>query len=187
MVENAQAMIRHVKTELPTSLFRAIESLIVRENVQSVSCPLTDYFLWRLLVGEQLKRAERTGMSPQAAFTLSGPDSGLRNVPYEDWGGKVHIPYEGACGADLFVKPAWRRTFPEADARGGSLSDVLFGGHFGECVETGDVCQYLLANEDLGHLRCAHRVDIGDGWILYESNRPYQPNRLFKDAPRTWP
>ena len=160
------------------ALFQAITELIVRETVQSISCPFDDYWLWRRLVEEQVRRAERTGQSQQAAFSLSTSDNDLEDVPFEDWGGKVHIPAEGACGADLFIRPNWRNTFPEYDSEGGSLSDVLFNG---EIVSVGYVCHYLLTSADLGELNCASRRDVGGGWVLYESNRPYIPNPRLKD------
>lgn len=157
------------------ALLPVLQELLTRPTVHSVSCPLTNLDLWRCLAEEQIQRAERTGRSRQAAFTLSGPDSGLV-APYEDWGADVNIPYEGACGADLFIKPDWRRTFPEVDARGGSLSDIVFGGE--SVPEIGYVCHYLLTQDDLGPLRCASRREVGDGWVLYESNRPYIRNPL---------
>lgn len=160
-----------------TSLLPLLQDLITRANVQSVSCPLTSLAIWRALVEEQLRCSESSGFDPRVAFTLSGPDGGL-SAPYEDWGGDVHIPYEGACGADLFIKPTWRRVFQEVDGRGGSLSDVVFD----ELVrpEMGYVCHYLLTQEDLGPLQCATRREVGDGWVLYESNRLYERNLLFK-------
>lgn len=159
------------------SLLPVLDELIIRANVESVSCPLTNLEIWRRLVEEQVRRSESAGISPQVAFTLSGPDGGI-SAPYEDWGGDVHIPYEGACGADLFIKPTWRRVFLEADARGGSLSDIVFSG--GSIPEFGYVCHYLLTQEDLGPLRCASRREVGEGWVLYESNGPYERNLRSK-------
>lgn len=149
-------------------LFSMIETLISRDNIGSVSCPFTDYWLWRRLVEEQVRRSEQTGQPPRQALRLNGPDDGLR-VPFEDWGGDVHIPYEGACRASLFIKPSWRRVFPEVDAQGGSLTDIVFGS--GPILRSDDVCRSLLTDVDLGILKCARRIEVGDGWILYESNR----------------
>ena len=165
-------------SNLPAPLLEAILDLIVRENVQSVSCALDDPRLWRRLVEEQLTRSERTGLSRQHAFSLSGPEN-LSDVPWEEWGGDVHIPYEGVYGADLLIPPP-RDFCTDADAEGGSLSSVVW--HWGEDAECGYVCHYLLTLQDLGDLRCASRRELGDGWILYESNRPYTPNMLFKDG-----
>lgn len=45
----------------------------------------------------------------------------------QDWGGVVHLPYEGAVGCDLFIKPEWL-AFHKAHAEpGGSLSRANFG------------------------------------------------------------
>lgn len=161
------------QSALPAPLLAVLEDLVKRDNVQSVSSPFRDFWLWHRMVVEQLNRAEKTGLCPEAAFTLSGPDSGIWPVPYADWGGDIHIPYEGACGADLYIKPDWRTTFPERDKNGGSLSEVFFySAHPG----MGTVCHYALTQEDLGELSCATRTEVGEGWVLYESNRPYVPN-----------
>lgn len=72
------------KTKLPAPLFEIISQLIEREDVQSVSCPVTDYALWRLLVEEQIRRAKTTGLSPQDAFYLSSCDGGEMNLTGAD-------------------------------------------------------------------------------------------------------
>jgi hypothetical protein len=161
-------------TKLPASFFEIIEDLIARDNVQSVSCPSSDYWLWRRLVEEQVHRSEKTGKKPQSIFHLSGSDGGVGLAPVEDWGGEVHIPYEGACMADLFIQPDWRYSFPESDTEGGKLSDILYpaGRGYGR-----DQCHYLLTQKDLGELQCAKRTSVGDGWVLYQSNAPYAPIR----------
>ena len=84
------------KTTLEKPLFELICKLIKSEKVQSVSCPFQDYALWRVLVEEQVRRAESTGLPPQQALFLSGPDSGLPHIDASNWGGEAHIPYEGA-------------------------------------------------------------------------------------------
>lgn len=81
--------------ELPDSVIKLIGELIKRDNVQSVSCPFNNSKVWRLLVAEQTRRAQQTGKSQQEAFTLAGPDGGFGFDPRE-WGGEVHVPYEGA-------------------------------------------------------------------------------------------
>jgi len=160
----------YAETRLPAPLFEIISQLIKKEDVQSVSCPLTDYPLWRLLVGEQIRRTQTTGLFPQEAFYLSSSDGGKMNLtgadnrPYpnepQDWGGTVHVPYEGATGADLFIKPAWHN-FHKAEANeAGSLSRALFG----------KPCRYMLSNKDYGELGCATRLQVGD-WVLYHDER----------------
>lgn len=153
------------ETGLPADLYRVICELITQEDVMSVSCPLDDYALWRALVTEQIQRSIRSGLSPQEAFTLSGPDSGLPMIPYLEWGGDVHIPYEGMCSGDLLIPPGWRKL----DAsRGmgpeGRLSRVVGGKD----------CRYLLTDRDLGELECADRTAVGQ-WVLYRAKQAYAP------------
>jgi len=171
--------------KLPGSVINTIGELIKRDNVQSVSFPFNNTKVWYLLVDEQLQRAKTTGYSKQKAFTLSGPDGGLSCDPAE-WGGEVHIPYEGACMGDLFVVPGWRNLYPDwkdqfphsGDGRGdkATLGDYA---HYMANPNTGHSCHYLLLKRDLGELKCATRREIGDGWILYESNRPYVKVYMF--------
>jgi len=141
--------------DLPDSVIKLIGELIKHDNVQSVSFPYNNSKVWRLLVAEQERRAQQTGKSLQEAFTLAGPDSGFGFDPRE-WGGEVHIPYEGAFSADLFIAPQWRKFFRETNSATLSTS-----------------YHHLLVKQDLGELHCAIRRDIGDGWYIYESTRPY--------------
>lgn len=147
--------------ELSESVITLIGELIERDNVQSVSCPFNNSKVWRLLVAEQVRRAEQTGKPPQQAFTLAGPDSGFGFDP-ADWRGEVSIPYEGAFMADLFVAPKWRNFIRESNS-----------------VTLSTAYHYLLIQRDLGELHCATRRDIGDGWLLYESTRPYVKVDVF--------
>jgi len=153
------------QSELPADLFRAITGLIQLDTVRSVSCPFPDFALWRALVTEQVRRAQRSRIEAQKAFTLCGPDSGLPHVSAEDWGGGVHIPYEGACEADLFILPSWRVFRAELAQQGGSLAHALGVAQ----------CQYVLAPHDYGELGSAIRTVVGD-WVLYESRLPYAPS-----------
>jgi hypothetical protein len=154
------------RAELPDALYEAIARLAKLDTVQSISCPLPDFALWRLLVGEQVRRAQKLGVAPQSAFTLCGPDSGLPvTICAEDWGGAIHIPYEGACEGDLFVLPEWRVFHPERAQQGGSLAGGL---------GVRD-CHYLLTPKDFGELESATRTVVGD-WVLYESRLPYNPS-----------
>jgi hypothetical protein len=148
---------------LPNPVVNVIGELIKRDNVQSVSFPFNNTKVWRMLVDEQLCRAKNTDLPNQQAFALSGPDSGLSCDPTE-WGGVVHIPYEGCCMGDLFIVPEWRNLFRETNSATLSTS-----------------YHYLLAQRDLGELNCAIRRDIGDGWFLYESTRPYERADMLGD------
>jgi len=147
--------------ELPESVIALIGELIKRDTVQSVSFPFNNSKVWRLLIDEQVRRAKQTGLPLQKAFTLSGPDGGLSCDPSE-WGGAVHIPYEGVCEGDLFIAPLWRNFIRENNSATLSTS-----------------YHYLLLQRDLGELNCATRRIIGDGWVLYESTRPYVKVDVF--------
>jgi hypothetical protein len=152
---------------VPEPVISMIHELIQRDDVHSVSCPFEDRALWRKLVETQVRRAEATGQSLQKAFCLCGPDSGLPNVPVDDWGGEVHIPYEGACGSDLFILPSWHRFFAEEVREGGQLRQAVR-----------KPCHHILLRGDHGELVCATRQVIGD-WTLYTSTAPYEDCNPF--------
>ena len=81
------------QTDLPESLFSLIQDLIQRDTVQSVSCPFTDHHVWRLLVGEQVRRAERSGLPLQQAFELNGADGEeALAADIQQWVGKSIFP-----------------------------------------------------------------------------------------------
>lgn len=158
------------KSNLPDPLFATIARLIKQEDINSVSFPFNDYPLWRLLVEEQIRRVEKNGRTAKEVFYLSGPDgcqmnltgADMRRYPNEpeDWGGEVHIPYEGAVGGDLFIKPDWHNFRKDYADEDGSLSDALFGKQ----------CRYMLSQQDFGELGCASRKVVGD-WVLYSSHK----------------
>lgn len=141
--------------ELPAAVIALIGELVTRDNVQSVSCPYNNSKVWRLLVAEQVRRAEKFNKPLQEIFTLAGTDGGFSFDPRQ-WGGDVHIPYEGACMADLFIAPKWRNFLRETNSATLSRS-----------------YHYLLVSRGFGELDCAVRRDVGEGWMLYESTRPY--------------
>lgn len=160
------------QTELPKDLFQLIGKLIKQDDVQSVSCPFDDFALWRELVAEQVRRAHKLGVPPQQALTLNGPDSGLSHVIAEDWGGEIHIPYEGVCEADLFILPKWFNLFPDrAMGSNGSLSKAVGG----------RMCHYVLSDRDYGELDAATRETCG-GWHLYRSKLPYTQKNILSSA-----
>lgn len=152
---------------IPPPLFEAIVDLTGRDDVRSVSCPFTDSALWRVLVKQQIQRAAATGLPLQEAYGLCGPDSGLPDVAAADWGGAIHIPYEGTCGADLFILSAWHRFFAEKVRDGGKLRWAV-------CKS----CHHILLHGDYGELACATRRVIGD-WTLYTSTAPYEDCNPF--------
>ena len=152
---------------LPPAVVDLIQGLIKRPDVQSVSFPFTDETVWRLLVQEQVARAERTGLHRQHAFALSGPDGGLRFDP-ADWGGYVHIPYEGMCQGDLFVKPSWRGGMLKLADGEGDLTAAMMGKR----------CHHVLLKGEFRDVDSATRTLIG-GWTLYTSRKPYKPCNPF--------
>jgi hypothetical protein len=152
------------KTTLPEKLFNLICELIKSNKVQSVSCPFDDYALWRKLIKEQVHHSNKTGLPPQIAFYLSGPDSGLPDIIFEEWGGEVHIPYEGCTGGDLFIYPTWRRFRPEKVGSDGKLSDATGG----------KPCHFILIEGDYGEIKNTRKTSVAS-WVLYESLIPYTP------------
>ena len=158
---------------LPDPVAAGIRALVQREEVRSVSFPYDDKVLWRDLVAEQLRRSKRIDCAPQQAFFISGPDAGLNDVPIGEWGGVVHIPYEGMCGGDLVILPTWRRFFAESAERTGQLSSAI------RCC-----CYYVLTPTHFGELSCASRTQVGD-WILYQSKTAYVPCDPLGGWPRT--
>lgn len=136
------------------AMAKLIAELVKRPDVQSVSCPFNNEDLWRLLVQEQIRRQSLSGLHLQHAFGLSGPDGGLPFDP-ADWGGYVHIPYEGACDADLFINPDWRGFDLNAGMGSGSLMDVTLN----------KPCHHLLVKGHHKETDCAKRTQGAD-WTL---------------------
>lgn len=151
------------RDRLPPQVVSKVFELIRRDDVRSVSCPFNDVRVWRGLVTEQLRRSKETGLPPQEVFTLCGPDGGMGEVPFSEWGGRVHVPHEGMCGGDLVLLPLWRKFFAEDAEATDRLS-----------VAARVCCHYLLSPRDFGELSFATRTSVGD-WVLYESKAPYVP------------
>lgn len=180
------------QTHLSDPLRDFILAMARREDVHSVSCQFHDATLWEGLLHEQVKRARQTGQRPRDAFFLCGPDSGipgiakfhsgLEELPEEEWftgdtleeklGGSIHIPYEGVCGADLYVYPAWRKIYPQAWQKEGAELDW---------ATAQKPCNHLLIEQDLGQPACATRIGpIADTWWLYSSTAPYKDCNPFR-------
>ena len=173
------------RSDISDELREFILAMARRDDVNSVSCQFHDSKLWEGLLTEQVKRAHLSGKSPENAFFLCGPDSGIHGVakhhhgledlPKEEWftgntleekiGGAIHIPYEGVCGADLFVYPKWRRIYPAAWKKEGAELDW---------ATPMKPCNHLLIEQDLGESDCATRVIPVEGWWLYSSTAPYK-------------
>jgi|CXWL01.1.fsa_nt_gi hypothetical protein len=174
------------RPELPDELRDFILTMAQRADVHSVSCQFLDARLWEGLLGEQVERARVTGKPPRQAFFLCGPDGGipgiakhypgLEDLPQAEWfkgstleetmGGDIHIPYEGVCGADLYVYPNWRKIYPDAwDKEGAEL----------DWATARKPCNHLLIEQELPEPTCAIRIGpIAGSWWLYSSKAPYK-------------
>lgn len=182
------------QSALPDELRDLILAMARREDVHSVSCQFRDAQLWEGLLQEQVRRARLSGKPPRDAFFLCGPDGGipgiakmhpgLEDLPEDEWftgdtleeklGGRIHIPYEGVCGADLFVYPSWRAIYPEHWTEDGAELDW---------ATAMKPCNHLLIERDLGEPSCATRTGpIAGTWWLYSSNAPYKPCSPFHQA-----
>lgn len=161
------------KTEpIPTEVYELILRLSKQPDICSISCPFQDYALWQALIAEQVRRSVELGVAPQKALRLNGPDSGIPGVQtFEhrkdlEWGGEVHIPYEGATGGDLFIQPNWFGFSPDEARTAPTLSQAVFGDYALDGYKT---CKYLLTRwKKLGDLQCATKTEVGD-WVLYTS------------------
>lgn len=158
---------------VPDDLYELILELAKRPDVRSVSCPFQDFSLWRELVAEQVRRSHAMGLAPQEAFRLNGPDSGIPLVSDEsnrkdvEWGGEIHIPYEGVCGGDVFIQPHWFGFRQEQARLALTLSQAVFGDFALDGYKT---CNYLLTRwKKLGEIACAKRIEVGD-WLLYSTD-----------------
>lgn len=147
-----------VELTISKALRDVLEGLICREDIRSVSCPFLDCKIWRSMVTEQLRRAEQYNLPLQEAFCLCGPDSGLPDVPFAEWGGEVHIPYEGVCDGDLFIMPSWRR-FRAERIKKGMLS-----------LGVAKNCNHLLIHGYFGDFENVTTTTVGE-WTLYSSQR----------------
>lgn len=145
------------ETSLPPALLDMIAELVRQPDVNSVSCSIKDYALWRVLALEQLQRSKARGVAPQDALFLAGPDGGIPNVVPKDWGTDIHIPWEGACAGDLFEVPDW------------------FTFHFDEAAAKGTVrggiglreCKYVLSRTPLGTFENDVST-VCNGWTIYK-------------------
>ncbi len=148
--------------------FDAILEIARRDDVHSVSCPFPDAELWKALVDEQVRRSKATGLPPQKAYCLCGPEQGLDHLPIAEWGGYVHIPYEGVNDGDLLILPSWRKFEPERMGDSGRLSYA--------CAKA---CNHIIVDRDYGELPNVIRRAI-DGWTLYSSTNPYRDCNPFR-------
>lgn len=156
--------------EVPQDLHSLIMKLAIRSNVNSVSCPYIDTDLWRSLISEQVRRAKQHNADPQRTYELNGPDGG---IPYVndgygrmdlEWGGYVHVPYEGACGGDLFIQPDWFQLDLNTARTTTSFNEAVFGlwGRVGS-----KSCKYFVTHVlALGVIPSATHEIVGP-WAVY--------------------
>ncbi len=181
------------QSDLPDKLREFILLMARRDDVNSVSCQFHDRRLWEGLLAEQVRRVKLSGKPPKDAFFLCGPDSGIHGVarfhpgledmPEVEWftgdtleekmGGDIHIPYEGVCGADVFVYPNWRKIYPEAWQKEGAQLDW---------ATSRKECNHLLIDRDLGEAGCATRIEPCEGWWLYSSTAAYKDCNPFRNG-----
>lgn len=165
---------------LTPELRQVILDLARQPDIRSLSCPFPDHDLWIALIEEQIRRSEATGLSHQEAFCLCAPDTGIHGMQRYDpesgespfhpprIGGTVHISWEGVCGGDLFIVPAWRRVRPGTGAQPDSLTKMV-----------AMKCNYALSHRDLGVVDCATRTVVAGCWYLYRSNAPHEDCHPF--------
>ena len=135
-----------------------VETLIAQKEIKSVSCPFHDFYLWRILVKQQVKRSIHTQLAPQDAFYLCSKEVDFDGATSPtNWGGYAHIPYMGMAPADCVFLPDWRKFFYEYAGANGSLANA-----------TRLDCKYLFSARDLGDLGCAERKKVGD-WFFYQN------------------
>lgn len=174
------AIIPLMENYLPDDLLDAVRDLIRDDSIRSVSCALVpDGRLWRILVDEQLRRIEATGLPAEDAFFLAGPDQWSDIDPGKNewseeirsWGGNVHVPYDGTCGGDLFFVPEnWRANLIDAKKDSATLRSGVKR-----------PCNYVFVERDYGELPCATRKRIGE-WMLYTSNAPHVDCHPMREA-----
>ena len=154
--------------DVDSELFELIMGLAKLPRVKSVSCPFEDVRLWRALVAEQVRRADLQGIVPELALELNGPDGGIPDISgsrrmYLDWGGEIHIPYEGTCPSTLLIQPPWwdltRSKFDQfSHPRHGSF--ITIGSTF---------CKYFVCRQlEIGDIPQVSRTVIGT-WAVYST------------------
>lgn len=157
--------------QVTPELIAFLAEFVRRSDVNSVSMPVDDEAIWSVLVTEQKRRASLTGKHLQHAFGLSGPDSGL-SFNTADWGGYVHIPWEGMCGADLVMRPHWRVFDPRGVMSTGTRK-------FWDILRL--PCHHVMVWGDRHPpIDTASRMTVG-GWTFYTSRGTYRSYNPFRD------
>lgn len=159
---------------LPPSVSTAIVRLVKALELPAVAADERGFDLWHGLCELQMQRADATGQAPDDALALFASDNGIPLQP-PDWGGAVHVSWEGMRVATVMVMPEWRTFEPARAGDTGSLQLGLCAGEFGdapivrfasglEC--TRERCLMMATRSDFGVLGCAWRLPVG-GWVIY--------------------
>ena len=137
VIPESEPDLRRRLPPLTAKLRKVILDLARQPDIHSLSCPFEDYDLWYALIEEQIRRSEATGLRCEEALCLCAPDTGINGMQKyddasEEWpfhpppiGGYVHISWEGVCGSDLFIVPAWRRVWPGQGAHPDHISKLV--------------------------------------------------------------
>jgi hypothetical protein len=151
---------------MPACLYKYLCELVARPDTRSVACAFRDYQLWRMLINEQLKRAEAAGIPPGEALVLSCGDMGIPWLPSDFLGADVNVPEMGFSSGDIFVVPGAMRFSVEAANEAGNLSGGI-GGRY---------CRYVVTDRDYGELPYAPRKGF-EGWFVYEDETSAAPSK----------
>ncbi|WP_374355845.1 hypothetical protein [Chitinimonas sp.] len=91
---------------IPLALAARIAQLVEDWGLESVSTSGGGIDYWNMLCRMQLSAADRTGLPPAEALSLFACDRGVPIVA-ADWGGDIHVSWEGMCISELTVLPPW--------------------------------------------------------------------------------
>lgn len=152
---------------MPGALIQRLVELIEKLEILSVASGKGDMRWWQALCRLQLKRMHDTGKPAQEALQLSASSSGTPLEP-ANWGGDIHISYEGMHILELTVLAGWRRIDSEAFLETGSLRAGLTRG-----FPPGPECRVLVTQSDLGMLPGLEREQYSDWFIYSQAQRTF--------------
>lgn len=172
--------------DVPPAVTRAVLALVRGLELPAVASGYKAMELWTGLCALQMERVAATGRPPAEALALFSADGGIPLRP-EDWGGDVHVSWEGMCMATLVMKPGWRVFAPERAGEDGSLLMGLRDGgpyeaprvRFANGLECSiGRCLVLVVPDDYGELGCTWRFVVDDWFIYVEKTLGVAPERL---------
>lgn len=159
-ISRGQMVPVQTRDSMPDALIQRLVELIENLEIRAVASGKGDIRWWQVLYRLQLKRMHDTGKPAQEALQLSASSSGTPLEP-ANWGGDIHISYEGMQILELTVLPDWRRFDSETFLETGSLRDGLTKG-----FPPGPECRVLVTQSDLGLLPGLEREQYSD-WFIY--------------------